>query len=182
MRVIFLRFCDHTIGSRQVVQHLLATGRQRIAFVSGDDDSVAAKERLRGYRETLQTLGLSIAEDLIVSGRFTIEGGIAATQYLLSLPPSKRPDAIFYASDAMALAGISQLHHVGLRIPDEIAVAGYGNIDFSLISEPPLTTIGVSKRQLGLEAAQLLEQMIDGAGVRPDNVEVQIELIVRSST
>jgi len=175
-------YFDHAAGAKLVVDHLFALQRRRIAFVGGDHDSVAAQARLAGYRATLQAYDLPLDQALIVHGGFTIEGGAAATEALLALPAAQRPDAIFYASDAMALAGLHQLQVAGLQIPTDIAVAGYGNIAFSAISTPPLTTVAVAKQQLGLLAVQLLQQMIAQGGEQPSDIEVATELIVRASS
>lgn len=175
-------YFDHAAGAKQVVDHFFVTQRRRIAFVRGDNDSVAAQARLAGYQEALRAHGIPPVEALIVQGEFTIEGGAAATDQLLALPPAQRPDAIFYASDTMALAGLHRLHAAGVRIPDDMAVAGYGNITFAAISEPPLTTVRVGKQQLGLRAVQLLQQMIAHPSERPADVEVATELMVRASS
>lgn len=175
-------YFDHAAGARQVVDHLFATQRCRIAFVRGDNDSVAAQARLAGYQEALRAHGVPLRQELIVQGDFTIEGGAAATNQLLNLPSVQRPDAIFYASDTMALVGLHRLHAAGVRIPADIAVAGYGNITFAAISEPNLTTVRVGKQQLGLFAVQLLQQMIDHPTERPADVTVATELVVRASS
>ncbi|MEZ4865043.1 MAG: LacI family DNA-binding transcriptional regulator [Caldilineaceae bacterium] len=175
-------YIDHAAGAKQVMEHLVATQRRRIAFVCGDNDSVAAHTRLQGYQAALQAHDLPLVEQWIVRGEFTIEGSAAATGQLLALPPAQRPDAIFYASDAMALAGLHRLHGAGVRIPNDIAVAGYGNIAFAAISEPPLTTVRVGKQQLGVRAVQMLQQMIARPTERPADVTVATELIVRASS
>jgi LacI family transcriptional regulator len=175
-------YFDHAAGARAVVSHLLATGRRRIGFVAGTDNSVAAQERWQGYSEALVAAGYAVDPALIAQGHFTMEGGARGTKDLIARTPSHRPDAIFYASDTMALAGMHQLHQAGIRIPDDIAVAGYGNVSFAAISEPPLTTVGVAKGQLGQCAGQLLRQMLESPGQRPADVTLDTELIVRASS
>ncbi|HZQ98106.1 MAG TPA: LacI family DNA-binding transcriptional regulator [Chloroflexota bacterium] len=172
-------FFDHAVGSRLVVEHLRALGRRRIAFVGGDEESVAGVERLRGFREAMRDTGQSA--DLVLRGAFTLDGGAAATVEMLAQPAGRRPDAIFYASDAMALAGMRRLREAGVRVPDDVAVVGYGDIAFAAIAEPPLTTVRVHQEQIGLLAARLLEQMV-GGGPRPADIEVGVELIVRGSS
>ena len=119
-----------------------------------------AQERLRGYDEALRKSGLRDAPDLVVRAGHTIEHGFAATEQLLAMPAGARPDAILYASDTMALAGLRRLLDTGMRVPEDIAVAGYGDIPFAALSEPPLTTVRVHKEQIGTLAAQMLEQII----------------------
>jgi DNA-binding LacI/PurR family transcriptional regulator len=172
-------FFDHAAGARLAVRHLHELGRRRVAFVAGDEVSVAGVERLRGFRDGMREADLSA--DLVVRGAFTIDGGMAATRELLRLPPERRPDAVFYASDSMALAGMRVLLDAGVRVPDDVAVVGYGDISFAAIAEPPLTTVRVHQEQIGMMAGRLLEQMV-GGGPRSADVEVGIELVRRRST
>ena len=163
------------------VEHLLAQRRQRIAFVALNDESVAAQERLRGYHEALRDFGLRDAPDLVVRAGHTIEHGFA-TEQLLAMPAGARPDAILYASDTMALAGLRRLLDAGVRVPEDVAVAGYGDIPFAALSEPPLTTVRVHKEQIGTLTAQMLEQIIADTARQPGDIEVGVELVIRGST
>ena len=173
---------DHAHGARLAMTHLLQLGRRRIAFVSGDQESVAARDRLHGYETALAAAGIASDPTLIRPGHFTLEGGAAATDQLLQLPAAQRPDAIFYASDTMALAGLHRLHQAQVRIPDEIAVVGFGNIAFADISEPPLTTIDVARQRMGQLTFDLLEQSRANPELAIDDVQVEASLIVRAST
>jgi DNA-binding LacI/PurR family transcriptional regulator len=175
-------YLDHVHGARVATEHLLQLGRRRIAFVSGDSDSVAARDRLQGYQVALSEAGLNLNPALVCPGHFTLDGGAAATQQLLDLPTAQRPDAIFYASDAMALAGLHCLHQQGVRIPQEIAVVGFGNTAFAAISEPTLTTIDVARERMGYLAFDLLERSRQNPEVAIANVQVETTLIVRAST
>lgn len=180
-RVFPAVYFDHAAGTDAVVSHLLRTGRQRIAFVTGDD-SFAATERFRGYGNALLAQGYSIEYRRVANGGFSMDGSVEATQRLLDLPKDEYPDAIVYASDAMALVGMHVLHRAGIRIPDDIAVAGYGNISFAGISEPPLTTVQVPKTELGQRAAQTLRQMLEAPDRPVDDIILETELIVRASS
>lgn len=173
---------DHAAGTRLLGEHLLGLGRRRIAFIALNDDSVASHERLRGYKETLRDAGVALDPTLLIYAGHTIEHGTAATEQLLTLAPRQRPDAIMYASDAMALAGLRRLLDAGVRVPDDIAVTGYGDIAFAALTEPPLTTVRVHKEQIGILAAQVLERMIAGAPEYRGDVEVALELVIRAST
>ena len=173
---------DHAEGARALAAHLLTTGRTRIAFVGGDDDSVASLERRRGYQDALAQAGMEQQPALIERGLFTIEGGGQATARLLQLPVSQQPDAIIYASDAMALGGLHCLHNAGIVIPRQMAVAGYGNIPFAAISYPPLTTVKVSKREIGRIAFEQLRCRFEQRDSTIENVQVPVELIIREST
>ncbi len=175
-------YIDHAVGAQRATNHLVELGRRRIAFVGGDTDSVAALGRLAGYRAALAAAGLPESRLREEAGQFTLEGGAAATDRLLALPEDQRPDAIFYASDAMALAGLHRLHRAGLRVPGDIAIVGFGNIAFAAISEPPLTTVDVAREQMGALAVDLLQQCRVQPQQPPADIEVAPTLIVRSST
>ena len=175
-------YFDHGEGTGLAVDHLVAKGRQRIAFVQGDTESVAGQERHAGYLRGLREHNRPIEPELVARGRFTLEGAAEATAHLIGLPPLARPDAIIYASDMMALVGLRGLRDAGISVPDDVAVIGYGDIEFAALSEPPLTTIRVPKEQIGLLAARILEQMIDTPRVKPADVRVSLELIARGST
>lgn len=174
-------YLDHSQGAQMVVAYLAGQGRRRIAFVGGDLNSVAARERLQGYHIGLAQAELAAEPAWIEPGYFTLSGGAAATQRLLTLPAAQRPDAIFYASDTMALAGLHELRQAGLRVPEEIAVVGYGNIEFAAISAPPLTTVEVSRERMGALAVELLQQLRNQAQ-RPEDIQVEVSLVVRQSS
>lgn len=175
-------YVDHAAGARSATTHLLQLGRRRVAYVGGDIGSVAALGRLAGYRAALAAAGLTAATTQEEVGQFTLEGGAAATDRLLALPPAQRPDAIFFASDAMALAGLHRLHQAGMRVPDDVAIVGFGNIAFAAISEPPLSTVDVAREQMGALAVDLLRQCQGRPQQPPADIEVATTLIVRGSS
>ena len=175
-------YVNHVQGAREMVRHLLALGRRRIAFVALNDDSVASRDRLRGYREELRASGIGTDSDLILRGGFDIEDGQAATKDILTMRRARQPDAIFYASDTIAIAGLRTVLDYGVRVPDDIAIAGFGDIGFASTTFPSLTTMRVPKTEMGRHAGGLLEQMIGRKELRPEDRELEVELVEREST
>jgi DNA-binding LacI/PurR family transcriptional regulator len=128
--------CDNLGGARTAVRHLLERGRRRIATIAGPPDMTAGQDRLTGYREELAG---SDRRSLVAMGDFTRESGAAATRRLLADDPGL--DAVFAASDLMALGALHALRAAGRRVPDDVAVVGFDDIDAARFADPPLTTV-----------------------------------------
>lgn len=171
-------YFDHARGARRMVEHLVTTGRSRIAFVGLADDSVAARDRLRGFRAGLRDAGLTATA--VARAGHTLEHGVIGTDQVLAA--DVRPDAISYATDALALAGLRRLQEAGIRVPDDIAVGGFGDIPYARVSSPSLTTIGVPHEAIGATAGSMLESLLSAPGTELDSFEFATELIAREST
>jgi LacI family transcriptional regulator len=144
---------DNYGGAQAMVEHLVAAGHRRIAFIAGPEDNFDANERLRGYREALARL-LPGAPEWVLPGRFDEASGNAAGNALLAA--SERPDAVFAANDMMALGCLFGLVQGGLRVPDDIAVTGFDDIPLARYVHPALTTMRVNIAELGARAARML--------------------------
>jgi len=129
-----------------MVQHLAKQGFRRIAFVAGPQDNFDADQRLRGYRDALAEF-LPGAEPIVLEGAFDESSGNAAGHAILAM--AQRPDAVFAANDMMALGCLFAFHQAGLRVPDDIAVAGFDDIPLARYVHPSLTTIAVDIAELG---------------------------------
>ncbi len=146
-------------GAFAAVTHLLELGHRRIAMLAGPAGLTTAADRLAGYHRALAAAGTASHPELVCDADFTAEGGLAAMQRLLALPSS--PTAVFAANDQMALGAVQAIHAAGLRIPADIAVAGFGDIPFSRYLYPPLTTVRIPLREMGRLAATMLAAQID---------------------
>jgi len=144
---------DNYGGAQAMVEHLVAAGHRRIAFIAGPDDNFDANERLRGYREALARL-LPDAREWVLPGKFDEASGHAAGAALLAA--QERPDAVFAANDMMALGCLFGLVQGGLRVPDDIAVTGFDDIPLARYVHPALTTMRVNIAELGARAARML--------------------------
>jgi DNA-binding LacI/PurR family transcriptional regulator len=151
-----------------------------IATIVGSPARRATQDRLRGYRQALEEVGLRFDDELVEEGRGEIEGGKAATLRLFE----RRPDvtAIFAQNDTMAIGVLSALRGLGKRVPDECAVVGCDDIDMAAYTVPPLTTVHVPFYETGAEAMRLLLNMISNGSVTPSKVVLPVQLIVRAST
>ncbi|MGC4890339.1 LacI family DNA-binding transcriptional regulator [Micromonospora sp. DT227] len=166
---------DHTGGVTRAVEHLIATGRRRIATIAGPQDMVAGIERLIGYRAALTAAGLP---ELVAYGDFTRESGTAAMRELLAADPEL--DAVFAASDLMAHAALRALREAGRRVPEDVAVIGFDDIETAAYTEPPLTTVRQPIVELGRAMTRQLLRIAAGEHVE-QALMLPTELILRDS-
>ncbi|KRF01215.1 LacI family transcriptional regulator [Frateuria sp. Soil773] len=171
---------DNRGGTRLVMEHLLASGRRRIAFIRGPAANHDVAEREQAYREALAA-HLPGAEAQVWPGDFSEQSGHAAGQALLA--QASRPDAVFAANDMMAIGCMSALREAGVRVPDDIAVAGFDDVPMARYVTPALTTVRVRIAELGAQALGMLDEQLESAGPVPfAHHRVQVELMVREST
>jgi len=169
---------DEAVGSLATT-HLLDAGRRAIAHISGPP-IVHAKRREKGWREALKGRGIKVAEDWIVRGGFMESDGYRAMKKLLGVRP--RIDAVFAANDPSAIGAMKAIWEADLRVPDDIAVVGVGDIALGDLLRVPLTTVGWSRRDQGRHAAELLLNSLDGEVDRAQRVIIPPRLIVRESS
>ena len=176
---------DNVAAARAATEHLLQGGRRRIAAIGEQQrpSSGTARLRLQGYVEALGAAGLAVDDDLVVpSESYHRADGAAAMAGLLSLPSP--PDAVFCFNDLLALGAMRMLHERGVRVPDDVAVVGFDDIEDGRYSTPTLTTIRPDKKRIAELAVRLLaEQLEDGGrGHSPREVIAPFDLAVREST
>ena len=169
---------DNVNGAREAVKHLLQLGRTRIATITGPNNMIAGIDRLRGYESALLERGLRPDPELIVEGDFTERGGYASMMRLIP----HDPDAVFVASDAMALGALRALSETGKRVPDDVAVVGFDDIPAATQVDPPLTTVRQNIYQLGQLAAETLIQILNGGKTPPHGLVLPTELVIRASS
>jgi LacI family transcriptional regulator len=170
---------DNVVGADAAVRHLHAQGHRRIATITGLLDTKPGIDRLRGYSEACQELGLGYRDEYVAYGDFYFETGYAAARKLLAL--DEPPTAIFAASDMMALGVIRAAAEAGLTIPGDLSVVGFDDIQLAEHIHPPLTTLAQDKAGLGVAAARALLRQIEGADTA-EPVTLPVSLIVRGST
>ena len=166
------------MGAQIATQHLVDLGHQRIGIINGLADWIEAQNRLAGYRNILLEHDLPVDNVLIKQGDWGVDSGYRATQELLSL--EERPTAIFAANDMMALGAIYAIQDAGLCIPEDIAIVGYDDRDFSAWIRPALTTIQMPSYEMGQSAARLLLKQFSGEELE-DATQIPGKLIVRQS-
>jgi LacI family transcriptional regulator len=167
-------------GARQMVRHLISLGHRRIAIVKGAAGNYDAAERLRGYRTALREAGITPVRSLERHGDFTEAGGYTAARELIALNPP--PTAIFAANDSMAIGVLSALRESGIRVPQEMAVAGFDDIPLARYMDPPLSSVRVPISDLGARAVEiLLHGIAQKNSHHPKRERVATELIIRRS-
>ena len=168
---------DDRASARGIVSHLLRVGHQRVATITGPQHMFEARDRLDGYFDALRDFGMEQSPDLVVEGDWSEPSGYQAMRRLLAA----KPDAVFAANDSMALAALRAIREAGLRVPEDIALAGFDDIPAAAAADPPLTTVRQPIRRLGEVAAQTLLEIIDDPTGSPRRVILPTELVVRAS-
>jgi LacI family transcriptional regulator len=171
---------DNEGGAITAVRHLHELGHRRIATITGMMDSRPGADRLRGYRTAVQQVGLAYRDDYVAYGDFYAESGREATAKLLA--SDDPPTAIFAAADMMAIGAIRAAAELGLRVPEDLSVVGFDDIQLAPHVNPPLTTLRQDKLGLGAAAGDALVARIAGDPDRPPLRTLPVELIVRGST
>ena len=171
---------DNHGGAVEAVTHLVAQGRRRVAAICGPHDMIAGRDRLDGYRKALVAAGLEVDEAMVEEGDFSEVSGATAMRALLERCPDI--DAVFAASDLMALGAMRVLREAGRRVPQDVALVGFDDGPLAAVSDPPLTTVHQPMEQLGREMAQLLlAQIRDGVPDRSEQVVLDTSLVRRLS-
>ncbi|MBS3784927.1 MAG: LacI family DNA-binding transcriptional regulator [Anaerolineae bacterium] len=168
---------DNIGGARKAVDHLVDAGRQRVATITGPQRMIAGWDRLTGYREALASHELPGDDSLVAEGDFTEEGGRVAMQRLLP----HNPDAVFVASDTMALGALRALHETGVRVPEDIAMVGFDDMPYAATATPPLTTLRQPIQRIGSLALEALLDTVENGLDPVRRTIVPTELVVRAS-
>ena len=175
---------DNVTAAQQATEHLIQLGRRRIAAIGaqpGIAAGVTARLRLRGYRQALRRAGLPVDESLIRPAMaYHRADGAAAMAELLRL--EQPPDAVFCFNDLLALGALRTLLRHGVRVPDDIALVGFDDIEDGRYATPTLTTIKPDKEQIGQLAVDLLADRLAGDRSAPRELLARHELVVREST
>jgi DNA-binding LacI/PurR family transcriptional regulator len=170
---------DNEAGAYQAAAHLLEHGHQRIGIITGPEDSPDNKGRLQGYRKALLQKGISIEHNMIVPGNFKYEEGqIAIRRLLEAVSP---PTAVLAANDEMAMGALDAAVQLGLRVPEELAVIGFDDIQMAAATRPSLTTVHQPMQLLGEAAARLLFDRLQISNGQPRHDVLDTRLVVRRS-
>jgi len=167
------------LGGDIATRYLIDKGYTRIACVTGPLDKTPARLRLEGYRAAMRRAGVRGAEGYEVIGDFEFAGGLRAMQSLLALP--EPPQAVFMGNDAMAVGAYQALYQAGLRIPQDVALVGYDDIELASYMTPPLTTIHQPKDELGELAIDVLIHRMAQPELQQQRLQLTPVLMVRGS-
>ncbi len=171
---------DNRAGARAATEHLINRGRRRIATITGPRDMSAGLERLEGYRQALAAAGHEPAAAAVADGDFSETSGVRAMRDLLTRVPDL--DAVFAASDPMAVGALTVLREHGRQVPGDVAVVGFDDSPVSQHTDPPLTSVHQPAERMGQEMAALLLAQMEGRAGPDDSVVLPTELVIRQSS
>ncbi|MEH7444472.1 LacI family DNA-binding transcriptional regulator [Bacillus sp. JJ1122] len=170
---------DNFKAGKEVTEHLIQLGHDRIGFIGGNLDLVVTVERLLGYEKALRNSGISLIDEYIVNDEFLRESGQDAVKVLLSL--EKPPTAMVVADDLMALGVLNKLDEMGISVPDDISIVSFNNVLIAEMARPPLTSVDINIFDLGYQATKSLIQKIENPGEPIKRIIVPFKIVPRFS-
>ena len=170
----------HMSGADQAMRHLLGLGHRRIAAITGPSGWIATEDRRRGYHAALAAAGILPDPALEAESDFQIGGGLDETKALLDLPDP--PTAIFAFNDNLAIGAIQAARQRGLRVPEDLSVVGFDDVEHATIVTPTLTTVRQPLAEMGRTAVSLLVRLLEHQRFETLHVELGTRLVVREST
>lgn len=159
--------------------HLYSLGHRRIGFMTGLDDSDVGKDRCAGYQHGLSKHGIDMDESLVFHGNYSFESGLEGANYFLSL--SNLPTAIMCANDSMALGAIKKFSHHGIKVPEDISIIGFDDIEVASQIVPALTTVAAPIKDISKIAVNLLRRLIEGESIENRHIALPARIVVRKS-
>ncbi|MBA3471302.1 MAG: LacI family DNA-binding transcriptional regulator [Herpetosiphonaceae bacterium] len=171
---------DNRQGACIAVQHLIDSGNEVIATITGPLNTMVGLERRDGFKQALLQNGRSVVPELILEGDFTQESGYQAMQRLLD--HTTRPNAVFVANDTMAIGAMRAIHDADLRVPDDVSLASFDNLPVASYVSPALTSVNQPMFETGDVAAQILISMIEGTMPVSARTLLPTNLVVRQSS
>ena len=172
---------DHYQGARSAMQHLLECGHKRIAYIGGPGYDASVQQRLKAYQDTLKEAGILVEKEYVRQGDFSMESGYKEILNLLAEAKNK-PTALFAANDNMAIGAIKGIVEKGLQVPEDISVVGFDDIEMAEYYHPSLTTIHQDQYAIGMQAAELLFELMQNGKVKTNKIIMKQTLKVRQST
>ena len=170
---------DNLAGARRAVEHLVQLGHRRIAYIANRRSRRSNSDRLQSYQQVLAANGIPVDRDLIVEGNGALRGGNAAAQILLS--QSQSPTAVFCFNDMTAIGVLGAMQQAKIRVPEEMSVVGFDDVEFATHCHPRLTTIRQPTNLMGQRLIHMLLALIQGQeDVGPEVLPA--ELVIREST
>lgn len=167
-------------GGVSAAKHLISLGHTRISMISGPIDTLVARARLSGFRDSLESSGIQLAPSQVNYGTFDFESGVRQARELLE--QEQAPTAIFAASDRQAMGALEAARQLGLRVPEDLSIVGFDDIVSASMTSPPLTTVAQPFREMGALAISMALNLIDNQPLATRDAVLSTSLVVRGST
>lgn len=172
---------DDISASKMVMEYILSNNRRKIALINGPMHYKYARHRLNGYLNILKNANIPVENKWIVNlPEIDYDMAVSACSHLFN--SFNRPNAIFAISDVFAAAAIKASSNIGLRVPQDVLVVGFDNVDISIMTNPTITTVNQPKFQLGFMACELLIEKISDPNIPLRKILLDVELIIRESS
>jgi LacI family transcriptional regulator len=168
---------DNINAAYNATSHLILLGYKRIGMIAGPTNTTVGLDRREGYVKALIERGRNFDESLFIEGDFTEESGYYAMKRMLD----DKPDAVFAASDIMAIGAMRAARETGFSIPDDIAFVGFDDLPIATLLKPRLTTVRQPVHQFGIKAVEILIDLIENGVTPTRRIILETELIVRES-
>lgn len=170
---------DNVSACEAIVDYLISLGHKKIGVIGGQMESQITRRRLDGYRKAMNKADLPVDDDLIVYGDYSLASGAQAAQKILSR--ARRVTALFCMSDDIAIGAMSAAQESGIRVPDELSITGFDNIEYGRYVHPALTTVTQSAEMIGKVAMELMAELLSDSTIAPRRHLLPTELVVRKS-
>lgn len=170
---------DNFTADYSTVKYLNKLGHKKVAFMTGLNNSDVGRNRLNGYRQGIIDFGMVNSEDLVFYGNYSFESGVDGANYFLQ--QDELPQAIICANDSMALGAIQSLKGANIRIPGDISIIGFDDIQVASQVTPALTTIAAPTQEIATHAFTMLKQILDNKPLTFQHVSLSANLVIRDS-
>jgi LacI family transcriptional regulator len=170
----------HSSGADQATRHLIDLGHRRIAAITGPQGWMATAERTRGYLAALAAAGIAPDRELMIESNFDVDGGRAAATVLLE--STEPPTAIFAFNDQLAIGAMQTAFARNLRVPEDLSIVGFDDTAEAELVTPALTTLRQPLGEMGRMGVSLLTRLLDQRKLEALHIELETQLIIRSST
>ena len=173
-------YLDNRGGAEKVCRLITDKGHRQIACISGPGETTNARLRLEGYKDALSDAGIEINNSLVIEGDYRYGSGYRCMKKLLS-EQRGRFTAVFACNDMMALGAYKALEEEGLRVPDDISLAGFDNIKFPDVLQPKLTTVDLPAYEMGARASEMLLKIMNKTGLEEPVYRYSLDVVDRGS-
>ena len=171
---------DNVRGSYKSASHLMKNGSRRVVYVEGNPHTAGSRQRLEGYKQAHSEFGIPVREEFIISGEYSIAFGQETARKLIQ--SGLEFDAIITGSDLIAIGLLSQLMKSGIRVPEDVEIIGFDNIELTTVVSPQLSTISKPHYEMAQHISEQLIRIIQGETIPLPHTVVEPELILRETT